>query len=296
VWFVADPLRSDLALIDAPPPRTYRWPAGLGPLLGGARPREMDWYVIPPPAWYLGEGWALTPETAGIAREDDRGPGRAPVQGWLRRSATTATLMVGGRKLSGPELANVRISIDDRPIEELVVPPGFFLRMIDLPPGALSGPGEYARLAIGADSDQVAIEQFDFEPDGGLLHGFGEGWHEPEYNHTTGRLWRWTSDRAVLRVRSGGRAAVLALRGESDPSASRPRLVVRVGDRVVVDEPVGRFFSSEVSVPAALLTPGDHQITIETNETHVPAEIRSGSQDRRRLGLLISQLTLRAAS
>ena len=296
VWFVADPLRSDLALIDVPFPREYRWPDHLAPLVGGARPNEMDWYVIPPPAWYLGEGWALTPETAGVAREDGRGPGRQPIDGWLRRTSAPATLLIGGRKLSGAESAKVLIVIDDRPIQELVVSPGFFLQMIDLPEGALAGSGDYARLAVRSDSDQVAIEQFDFEPVGGLLFGFGEGWHEPEYNQVTGRRWRWTSERAALRVRSGGQSAVLRVSGEADRSASDPRLVVRVGDRVVVDEPVGPYFSSEVAIPAALFVPGDNLITIETNETHVPAETSSGSQDRRRLGLLISQLTLRQAS
>ena len=71
VWFVADPLRSDLALVRyAGRPTLYRWPLESPVLIGGVRPNEMDWHTIPPPDWYLGEGWALTPETAGIARED----------------------------------------------------------------------------------------------------------------------------------------------------------------------------------------------------------------------------------
>ena len=36
----------------------------------------MDWYELDPPAWYFGEGWALTPETAGVAAEP--AAGRAP--------------------------------------------------------------------------------------------------------------------------------------------------------------------------------------------------------------------------
>ena len=277
VWFVADPLRSDLALVDVSPPREYRWPDRVAPLVGGARPGEIDWYVIPPPTWYLGEGWALTPETAGVAREDGRGPGRRPIEGWLRRLSAPATLLIGGRKLSGAESAKVLIAIDDRPIQEMVVSPGFFLEMVDLPAGALAGSGDYALLTVWADSDQVAIEQFDFEPAGGLLFGFGEGWHEPEYNQATGRRWRWTSERAVLRVLSGGQPAILRVSGEADPSASDPRLIVRVGGRVVVDEPVGRYFSSEVAIPAALFVPGENLVTIETNETHVPAETSAGS-------------------
>ncbi len=296
VWFVADPLRSDLALIDVSPPREYRWPSGLAPQVGGARPYEVDWYVIPPPAWYLGEGWALTPESAGVAREDGRGPGRQPIEGRIRRTNIEASLLIGGRKLSGAETAKVVIAIDDRPIKELAVSPGFFLEMVDVPAGALSGNGDYARLTIASDRDQVAIEQFDFEPVGGMLFGFGEGWHEAEYNQATGRRWRWTSERAVLRVRSGGQAALLSVKGETDPSASDPRVIVRAGGRVVVDEAIGRHFSFDVAMPAALFVPGDNQVTIETNETHVPADLTAGSQDRRRLGLLISGLTLRPAS
>jgi hypothetical protein len=67
VWFLADPLRSDLALIDDPARRgTYRWSDGISrpslwmtTLLGGIRPREADWYVIQPPGWYLGERGSL---------------------------------------------------------------------------------------------------------------------------------------------------------------------------------------------------------------------------------------------
>src|SRR6185436_15403933 len=87
VWFVADPLRSDLALIDHREPRRYRWPIAFPILLGGIRPGALDWYVLESPGWYLGEGWALTPETAGIADTSKYGRGRLPVEGWiLRRS------------------------------------------------------------------------------------------------------------------------------------------------------------------------------------------------------------------
>ena len=59
----------------------------------------MDWHVIDAPDWYLGEGWALTPETAGIAEEDRRGPGMAPIERLDPAPAGPATLMVGGRNL-----------------------------------------------------------------------------------------------------------------------------------------------------------------------------------------------------
>ena len=79
IWFVADPPRSDLRA--RRPPRAgqrgdYRWPFAQTDLIGGVRPNVMDWHLIQPPDWYLGEGWSLTPETAGVARDEGRGPGR----------------------------------------------------------------------------------------------------------------------------------------------------------------------------------------------------------------------------
>src|SRR5262249_1242122 len=103
VWFVADPLRSDLALVDhAEPEVSYRWGFSVHALIGGVRPSEMDWYVLDRPAWFLGEGWAVTPETAGVAREDGRGVSRAPIMGWIRRDLGPTTLMIGGRNLTNP--------------------------------------------------------------------------------------------------------------------------------------------------------------------------------------------------
>ena len=116
IWFVADPPRSDLALVDrhAMSRRgTYRWPFAQTDLIGGVRPNVMDWHLIQPPGWYLGEGWSLTPETAGVARDEGRGPGRAPIQGWLRRRSGPVTLMIGGRNLAagraaGPDCRHAR--------------------------------------------------------------------------------------------------------------------------------------------------------------------------------------------
>ena len=89
VWFVADPMRTDLALIDraASRERTYAWPLQYPVLIGGVRPGDMQWHIFDSPGWYLGEGWALTPETAGVAAEDRHGPGIMPIEGWIRRQA-----------------------------------------------------------------------------------------------------------------------------------------------------------------------------------------------------------------
>ena len=47
------------------------------------------------------------------------------------------------------------------------------------------------------------------------MFGFGDGWHEPEYNPATARAWRWMSERARLWVRPVGRDVTLTIAGES---------------------------------------------------------------------------------
>jgi hypothetical protein len=308
VWFVADPPRSDLALIRRQrPPAQYRWPFDPLVLVGGVRPSEMDWHVIESPDWYLGEGWAITPETAGIAKEDGRGPGRGGVRGWIRRWPGQATLMVGGRNLddAGPA-ARVRIAVDGRTVDEATVAPGFFLRMLTVAPASLSGAGDYATVTVDAEPDRtssgvprlradVAVEQFDAQMTGRVVFGFGDGWHEQEYNPTTGRLWRWTSERAALRVRAEGHSLSLRMDGELE-AATTSHVVIRAGDRIVAEQDVGKTFSIAAAIPAEALAGAEGAITIETSHWYVPAERSRRSRDRRHLGLKIYDCQLAPAS
>ena len=320
VWFVADPARTDLALFDRGSARiaTYRWPLPQHSLVGGVRPDVMDWYRFRRPGWYLGEGWALTPETAGVAARDGRGPGRAPIHGWIRRRPDALTLMVGGRNLSAAlPSARVRIAIDGRIIDEPVVAPGFFLRMLTLPAGTLDGDGDYATLSISAepvrreppsrnasaladptaDAVNVAIEQFDAQSVDRVVFGFGDGWYESELSAAVG-LWRWTSGRAALRVHAAGRPLTLTLRGEP-PLISfwRPvHATISAGGRIVATETLFEQFSVQVRIPAELLTGDDSTITIETDRTYVPAERIRRTPDRRRLGLRVLRCDLRPVS
>jgi hypothetical protein len=295
VWFVADPLRSDLALIGhGGRPTRYRW--GFEPLvlMGGVRPTELDWHTIEQPDWYLGEGWALTPETAGIAKEDGRGPGFAPITGWIRRWPQMTVLMIGGRNLATDGGgARLRVTLDDRPIDEWEVRPGFFLRFLTVP--APPGSGDYAAVSVQSDGRDVAIEQFDAQPLGRVMSGFGEGWHEREYSPSTGALWRWTSDRAVLRVRASGRAVAVTLRGEIE-EASEATVTLRAGTTVVDRFDVGRKFGRTVVVPSERLQDVESLIAIETSASYVPAERRWRSRDRRRLGLKLYECVVTPAS
>lgn len=284
VWFIADPLRSDLALVRySGRPTLYRWPLELTKLIGGVRPDVMDWHKMQVPDWYLGEGWALTPETAGTAKEDGRGPGLAPITGWIRRWAQSSTVMIGGRNLGfSGRPAQVRVSVEGAIVDEVTVGPGFFLRMIALPP--VPGEGDYFPLTVSADNTDVAVEQFDAQPVGEVVFGFGDGWNEQEYNPETGALWRWTTERALLRVRSGGQAVALTLRGEIE-EAPTSRVTIRVGDRVAGEFGVGRQFQRTTIIPADVLGTGENVVAIESSAWYVPAETRWRSADRRKLAL-----------
>jgi hypothetical protein len=294
VWFVADPLRSDLALFKYDKrPVSYRW--SLPPiLLGGARPNEMDWHVIESPDWYLGEGWALTPETAGTAREDRKGPGYGPINGWIRRHAQPVTLMIGGRNLGdgGPH-ARLQASVDGASVLDQSIAPGFFLQMLQLP--STLGPGEYAQVSIASDNPQLAIEQFDAQPSGRLLYGFGEGWNEQEYNPVTGVSWRWSSDRSAIRLRAEGTGAVLSMRGEIE-AASSSHVTIRAGSAVAGEFDVGRTFSVTTIIPRQLLTEPETVLTIESSAFYIPAETKWRSRDRRKLGLKLTELVIRSVS
>jgi hypothetical protein len=292
IWFVGDPPRSDLALIKSQrPPAQYRWPFSLPYVMGGVRPNEMDWHTIEPPDWYLGQGWALTPEAAGVSREDGRGPSRGGIEGWIRRSPAETFLVVGGRNLSadGTEV-HLQMSVDGQRLDQISVKPGFFLHMPMLPPRNPNDSGDYAALKISAEpaGADLAIEQFDAAPMGARpIFGYDDGWNEPEYNPTTGRLWRWTTERATLRLRGpAGKALALRLDGEIE-EASTSHVVIRAGDLVVGEHDVGRTFSISSNLPAAVSPQDAMTVTIETSAWYIPAERRWRSRDRRHLGLKI---------
>ncbi len=287
IWFAADPLRSDLALIDHQDPRAYRWPLRFPILIGGVRPSEMDWYVFDRPGWYLGEGWALTPETAGISDTGGYGRGRAPIQGWILRRSEPVTLMVGGRNFAGDGTsALLNIAIDGRTVGQRSVAPGFFLHMMSV---ALTGSGDYAALTIEARGE-VAIEQFDAQPPGRVVFGYGEGWHETEYDSSTGRIWRWMSERGELRVRGTGQPMFLSLDGVTETFSKPSHVTIRVGDRIVAQQEAGDRFSIRAEIPADLIGLDDRSeqvITIETDQTYIPADLSARTADRRHLGLKV---------
>ena len=68
----------------------------------------MDWYRVDRPEWYVGEGWALTPEAAGVSERDGTGLTQAPITAWASRSALRGVLMIGGRNFEPTARAALR--------------------------------------------------------------------------------------------------------------------------------------------------------------------------------------------
>ena len=306
VWFLADPRRTDLALIDPQSRRDvtqFRWKVDGRSELSGTRPLAADWYRINPPGWFLGEGWGLTPETGGIAQASKAGVDRRPIEAMVRRRPGPMHLLVGGRHFSATNDPPVvfTLAIDGTPIETWTVNPGpggvSFLRFFDLPGGLPSDEADYASLTITARADpvsrptpQVAIRQFDIQSSRTLIYGFGEGWHEAEYDNGTGLSWRWTSGRSILRV-SPPQAVMVRLRGESPLKYFDvvPTVRIRAGDRIVGELRPRDDFEWTVNVPADAVRSADGAIAIETDRIYLPGEAE-GTSDSRQLGLRLFEI------
>jgi hypothetical protein len=295
VWFVADPRRTDIQLIQHLEPAEYRWALPYPVLVSGVRPNEMDWYRVDRPEWYVGEGWALTPEAAGVAAVDRRGPSFGPIEGWVRADVLGGSVVIGGRSFEPAARPRVTLSLqgttpEETILQETVVAPGFFVEVVGLPLIDLqTRTPDYLRLVVRASPGaRIAVEQFDASATRPLV-GFGDGWHEQEYDASIGRRWRWLSERGQLRV-SARRPVVLRLDGESPLKyfSHGSRLVVRARDRVVFDA----ILASDFSLTIPIADPVD-VISLETDQTYVPAE-RSwrATQDHRRLGLRIFRCDL----
>jgi len=296
LWFLADPRRSDLALID-PHSLTnrldflWRW-TSLNDL-GGMRPLTVHWYRIPPPGWFAEDGWALTPEAAGIARLMGRGPSIAPITAWVRRRPESVHVMVGGRHLGAAHdpPATFVAALDGLDVETWTAGPGFFLHEFVLPPGTVSGEG-VAALTLRSFSGKggsidTAVEQFDLQSSGALMWGYDEGWHEAEFDPVLG-VWRWTSDRATLRIIGAASPVVITMTVESPLRYFDEPPIVRMSS---AGQDLGetRFDGNlvwRVVVPIAALQQSGGRVTIETDRTFVPAQ-RGPQPDKRALGLRV---------
>ena len=298
LWFLADPMRSDVALIDPMSRRDaidFQWPLVARPAFGGMRPSSVRWLRMPAPGWFAEEGWSLTPETSGMSRLMGKEPHHGPIAAMVRRRPGAARVLVGGRNLAGPNdpAARFVLAIDEVPLQQWDAPPGFFLQVFDIPEGRLKGDGLLARLTIQSSSVSgtavipTAIEQFDIQNPDTVMWGYDTGWQEAEYNPTLG-VWRWSSDRATLRIAGPPVPVRVTLSVESpvtyygEPATVR----MRAGAREIAVLTVGNSQDLTFDVPADALAAAGGLLTIETDKTFVPAE-RDGSADYRRLGLRV---------
>lgn len=308
IWFLTDVSRTDIAVFD-PRARSlrgqYELPAEARRLMPTPRLEDINWWEIRRPGWMLGNGWALTPELAGMTAADRAAPHQRGAEAFLLRRSTPLTLMIGGRYLSpaGSSPAVVTADLDGRVVAQwrLSGDPIWFVQWIDLPNGTGDGAGPYARLTVRVAADDpakpaalVGLEQFDAAPPEDVILAFAEGWQEPEEDPRTGQSWRWTSDRSVLQVRSGPGDFTLTLAGESPLKDfdHAPTVVVLAGSREL-----GRFsptsaFTQEIDLPGSALSAAAGRITIQTNLTFVPGE-RGPTPDRRRLGLKLTKVEIR---
>jgi hypothetical protein len=299
VWFVADPTRSDLALLDPYSrdlARAYRWGFVEPPFVGGARPNGVDWYRMQPPNWMLDRGWSVTAEAGGITARERQGPHLAPAIAWLRRQASEITVVLGGRNLAREEVT-VAVRVLDADVARETFAPGFFVRRFTLPAGTLSGaPTPYVALEVrseGGPDRVVSLEQFDAQRPGMPMLAFGPGWQEPEFNREIGRGWRWMSEKAELWVRPIGRPVTLRVSGESPLRYfdAAPRVRVLVGDReVAAFEPAGDF-EAPIELPPDLLAGAEGKVHLESSKFFVPGGAGGGG-DRRHLALRVFSVSV----
>jgi hypothetical protein len=301
IWFLADPRRTDLAQIDPQQRRLmrqYGWPDRERPFIGGIRPDRIDWYFIQRPGWFLGRGWAVSPEIGGLTARDREGAGQTPAVAWVRRRPVAATMMLGGRHLgteSDPPVV-VRVRIDGRQVDEWPIRPGAFIFMRPLLPEELEGIATYAELEIetswaGAGPAPITLEQFDFQSIDGTMVAYDQGWWEPEFTRSSGQSWRWTSREAKLWLFNPGRDLTLVISGE-DPSRHYRggiEMTVLAGERELGRFKLDDHFSQPVAIPVEPLSAARGRVTLRFSDSHVPGRLGT-SRDQRELGVKITDV------
>jgi hypothetical protein len=185
------------------------------------------------------------------------------------------------------------MAIDGEIVEQWEVTPGFFLKAFDLPAGRLDGPGVWATLTLqstpvsGAAVVQTAIEQFDLQDANATMWAYDEGWQEAEFNQTLG-VWRWTSDRATIRIAGPARAVRIVMTIESPLRYfdEAPSVTARAGDREIASTMLNASGQWSFDVPAEAIAKSGGVVAIETSKTFVPAAGGSAA-DQRKLGLRV---------
>jgi hypothetical protein len=299
VWFIADPRRTDMSLVDRRSQHmlgSFRLNVQATWILNGLRPKAITWWELRPPAWIAVKGFALTPEVGGLAARDRQGPAFDGAVALVRRSPTGAVLVVGGRHLGPADDPPVRvvIEVDGQAVTSVVAnaQERHYVLMAHLRHDQLKGDTPYATVTIRSTSlaatagvVPVSVEQFDYQPDEGVLFAFASGWHEPELRPGTGITWRWASRRATVRVhRRPGTAVELRLSGDV-PATRRARsaeIRVTSADDVLDAFAGAPAFSRRVAVPGSASDACDIDIIVDSTFSFVPYD-EGQRADRREL-------------
>jgi hypothetical protein len=307
VWFLADPKRTNLELIDPSARqsvRRYRWAVERDGTLSGVRPAAADWYRFTPPGWFVTDGWSLTPELGGIVAVTGTGPDHRPIEAYVRPRREASYLMIGGRHLGEVRdgAAAFELAVNGRVVDTWTLDPAKgpnFLRVLNLPAGIPRSSDPYTRLTVaahattaGRPTPPVAIRQFDVQPASGVIHAFGDGWYEDEYDNTTGLRWRWTSRRAELRIVPPQPVRV-TIRAESPMKYLHavPDVRMTAGGRTIAELHPAADFTWQVNVPRGDILRSNGIVALEIDRVFQQAPI-AGAVDTRQLGLRVFELTV----
>src|SRR5262249_26350853 len=157
-------------------------------------------------------------------------------------------LVLGGRNFEQRTPASLNVTLDGQALETVRAEPAApFLRLIELPARG-AGIAVFHELAVAARPPmKVAMEQLAAANRRPVL-GFGEGWHELEYNPALGLRWRWLSERGSLHLARVRAASNLHVEGESPRKyfGRGSRLTIHDGERLVFDRVLESDFSLDV--------------------------------------------------
>jgi hypothetical protein len=130
-----------------------------------------------------------------------------------------------------------------------------------------------------------------------MIYGYGEGWHEAEFDLATGRMWRWTSERAVLRIDGPPQPVRLTIRGESPLRyfSRAPTVKVTAGGAIVGQFRPDADFEWSLTVPIDAIVKSDGAVAIETDRVYLPGQTEH-TGDERHLGLRIFDLRVTPVS